>query len=158
GPDIPHEQGLTVPRRSLYFAHHGEAKMEFLALFDGANPCDCYRRSTSVVPQQALALSNSELSLRQSRLLARKLTAAGQPDAVFVAAAFEQVLCQPPSGPEQAAALAFLGTQARFFHGVDPRLLAFASSSAVAPSTEPGPRARENLVHALLNHTDFVTV
>ena len=38
--------------------------MPFLELFDAADACDAYRRTTSVVPQQALALVNSELDLR----------------------------------------------------------------------------------------------
>src|SRR5205807_6084631 len=78
GPEIPQDQGLTSRRRSLYFAHHGEARMEFLDLFDAANPCDAYRRTASVLPQQALALTNSELALRLSRVLAGKLTTAAK--------------------------------------------------------------------------------
>ena len=34
-----------------------------LTTFDEADPLDCYRRRTSVVPQQALALSNSKLAV-----------------------------------------------------------------------------------------------
>lgn len=159
GPDVPHEQGLTVPRRSLYFAHHGEAKMEFLALFDGANACDCYCRSTSVMPQQALALSNSELALRQSRLLARRLATPGLADTAFVPAAFEQVLSRPPSDREQAAALAFLSRQATLFRTTDAKELASTATAASdAPATDPALRAKENFIHALFNHTDFVTV
>ena len=52
--------------------------MEFLDLFDAANPCDAYRRTASVLPQQALALTNSELALRLSRLLAGRLSAGGR--------------------------------------------------------------------------------
>ncbi|MFO0927594.1 MAG: DUF1549 domain-containing protein [Gemmataceae bacterium] len=33
GPEIAQDLGLTVPRRSLYFAHHGETRMAFLDLF-----------------------------------------------------------------------------------------------------------------------------
>src|SRR5207248_6276607 len=73
GPELPQEQGLIVRRRSLYFAHHGETRMEFLELFDAANTCEAYRRTSSVRPQQALALSNSELALQEGRILARKL-------------------------------------------------------------------------------------
>ena len=61
GPDIDLDQGLTSRRRSLYFTHHGEARMPFLELFDAPDACDAYRRTTSVVPQQALALVNNEL-------------------------------------------------------------------------------------------------
>jgi Protein of unknown function (DUF1553)/Protein of unknown function (DUF1549)/Planctomycete cytochrome C len=139
GVEIPHEQGLTSRRRSLYFAHHGESKMEFLELFDAANPCDCYKRTASVLPQQALALSNSELAERQGRLLAGKLTAEAGSEEAFVRVAFEQVLGRGPTEPERAASVAFLGRQRRLFPGGELR-------------------ARENFVQALFNHNDFVTV
>ena len=45
--------------------------MTFLDLFDRPNVVECYRRSESVVPQQALAMANSPLSLAQARLLAK---------------------------------------------------------------------------------------
>src|SRR5207237_3617202 len=37
GPEVDHRQGLTVPRRSLYFRHAPEKQMEFLELFDAAS-------------------------------------------------------------------------------------------------------------------------
>ena len=46
--------------------------MPFLDLFDVADVCDCYQRTASVRPQQALALSNSELPLEMSRIMAGK--------------------------------------------------------------------------------------
>jgi hypothetical protein len=157
GPEIPHEQGLASHRRSLYFAHHGESKMEFLELFDEANPSECYRRTTSVLPQQALALSNSELTLRQGRVLARKLwdqvEASASAEAEFVQAAFEQVLGRPPIPAEREAASRFLSRQRALF-----RATKLEASGPEGPSTEPGRRARENLVIALFNHNDFVTV
>src|ERR1700722_5635886 len=58
GPDIDHNPGLVVARRSLYFRHAPEKQMEFLMLFDAASVNECYRRSESIVPQQALALAN----------------------------------------------------------------------------------------------------
>jgi hypothetical protein len=143
GPEIPQAEGLTSRRRSLYLAHHGETRTEFLDLFDAANPCDAYRRTTSVLPQQALALVNSELAHRLSRVVAGKLASA-ESDAEFARAAFEQVLSRPPRAAEEAASLKFLVRQ-RALHqdtqGVD----------AAA-------RGRANLILALFNHTDFVTV
>ncbi len=40
------------------------------------------------------------------------------------------------------------------------RLTAFSSGPEVAikPSADPALRARENLVHVLLNHNDFLTI
>jgi hypothetical protein len=151
GPEIAQEQGLTVPRRSLYFAHHGETRVAFLDLFDAANPGDCYRRVASIRPQQALALANSELTLRMARRLAGKL-AAGAADERFIRSAFEQILARPPTQAEQTAALGFLTRQIELF-----RTMKLAPIPD-GPSTEPVRRARENLLVALFNHTDFVTL
>ena len=73
GPDIDYSEGLTRPRRSLYFRHAAEKQMEFLKLFDVAAVTECYQRKESVLPQQALALANSELTIRNARILARRL-------------------------------------------------------------------------------------
>jgi len=143
GVEIAQDQAMASRRRSIYLAHHGETRAQFLDLFDAANPCDAYKRTTSVLPQQALAMSNSELAIRLSRALTKKLTA--NDDAGFVTAAFEQVLSRPPRPTERAASMAFLEQQRKLFEvelkGMDPAM-----------------RSRENLVQALFNHTDFVTV
>jgi hypothetical protein len=158
GPDIDHDLGQTVRRRSLYFRHAPEKEMEFLALFDAANVTECYRRSESVVPQQALALANSPLTLAMSRLLARSLThETSSPDG-FILAAFEQILSRPPTATEQEECQKFLADQASLLS--DPKKLsAFTAGppSQVPPSPDPNMRARENLIHVLMNHTDFVT-
>jgi hypothetical protein len=166
GHEIPQEQGPTSRRRSLYFAHHGEGKMEFLELFDAANACEAYRRSTSVLPQQALALSNSELELHQGRVLAAKLwrAAVAKPtqadrEAAFLRAAFEQVLGRDPSAAELSASAAFLARQTALFRQQKTEIAAASKAAGSdGPSTDPEVRARENLVHALLNHNDFITV
>jgi len=155
GPEIPHEQGLTSLRRSIYFAHHGEAKLQFLELFDAANACDAYKRTMSVLPQQALAMSNSELTLKLSRALARKLATAHKQDDDFIRAAFEQVLSRPPSKVEASATRAFLARQEKLFRDSG---LKGGSTPADMPSNDLTMRARENLVHALFNHSDFVTI
>ena len=157
GPEIPHSQGLSSRRRSLYFAHHGESRMEFLDLFDAANPCDAYRRTTSVLPQQALALSNSELSLRHGRILARKLSQEAATESEFILAAFEQVLGRAATPAEQRASVAFLGRQLSLFQG-SPSELQTGSADPDGPSTNPLLRARENLVHALFNHNEFISI
>ena len=76
GPEIDLARALTSRRRSLYFTHHGEARMPFLELFDAPDACDAYRRTTSVVPQQALALVNNDMLLDLSRELADRLWSA----------------------------------------------------------------------------------
>ena len=148
GKEIEQSEALASHRRSIYLSHHGEARMEFLDLFDVAVPSDCYQRTSSIRPQQALAMSNSELTLAQARQLAGRLWsevaegAAEQREAIFVTAAFEQILSRAPSEPEVAVSLRFLASQ---------RELAKAAA-------DPAAKSRESLVHALLNHNDFVTV
>src|SRR5207302_6305043 len=114
GQELENDTRATVNRRSLYFSIHPEqgGHLTFLELFDAPDPCDCYRRSESIVPQQALALTNSRLLLDHSRILARKLSAGLasaklDEDAAFIVAAFEQVLSRSPSGQEQAVCRAF---------------------------------------------------
>lgn len=161
GPDIDHHLGLRSRRRSLYFRHAAEKKMEFLTLFDAASVTECYRRSESIVPQQALALSNSSLALAQSRLLARTLSRqVGTDDAAaFVTAGFEQVLSRPPTEQELAACRKFLRDQAALL-AQRKKLSASlgAPASPVPPAADPLQRAREGLVHVLMNHNDFVTI
>jgi hypothetical protein len=137
--------------------------MQFLVLFDAANVNECYRRSESVIPQQALAVANSPLSLAQSRLLARELAevsrGAAPSNRVFVEAAFERILSRAPSDDERARCEQFLNDQATRL--AEPNTLtAFegATKAAVSPSSDPLLRARESLVHVLLNHNDFVTI
>jgi hypothetical protein len=165
GPELDQALGQTSRRRSLYFRLTPDNKMELLELFDLANPNECYRRQTSVVPQQALALTNSAVALSQARLLARQLSAeinATQPDSsdnAFVSAAFEQVLNRPPTAEESAASLKFLQRHAQLLSDTRP-LTAFPPGPAVAvpPSADPHLRARENLAHMLFSHNDFVTI
>jgi hypothetical protein len=161
GPDIDHHLGLTSRRRSLYFRHAAEKQMEFLTLFDAASVTECYRRSESLVPQQALALANSSLALEQSRLLARSLSRkiATSDAAAFVKAGFEQVLCRPPTAEETVACGQFLSEQTALLAG--GQKLTPSDGALVSPvpaAADPAQRARENLIHVLMNHNDFVTI
>jgi hypothetical protein len=165
GPELDQAAGLTVPRRSIYFRASKEKKMEFLSLFDSANPVECYRRSESIAPQQALAMANSTLTLAQARILAKKLTDSQGNVAVeeaprrFVEDAFVRILCRQPSDEELTTCLGFLSEQAAALADT-AALTAFSSGpeASVPPSSDPQQRARENLVHVLLNHHEFVTV
>ena len=137
--------------------------MQMLDLFDAADPCDSYRRTTSVRPQQALAMANSELSIRESRLLARLLdeetdNEASSDNMHFITAAFETVLSRKPTVAELSASKGFLEKQIALFESVESNELVSASKENVPPSTDPLIRARENLVQALFNHHDFVTI
>ncbi|HJT31404.1 MAG TPA: PSD1 and planctomycete cytochrome C domain-containing protein [Pirellulales bacterium] len=163
GQEIDAEQGLVSRRRSLYFAIHGEAKMPLLELFDAADVCDCYERVSSVRPQQALALANSDLPLLCSRTLAgalwqesSALSDAAQREAAFVRGAFEQILSRSPNEAELQASLDYLAQQKQELTSAKPAEAPIAN--VPPPSSDPAQRARETLIHALFNHNDFVTI
>jgi hypothetical protein len=157
GPEIDFPLGLTVPRRSVYFRHAAEKQMEFLQIFDGPSVTECYERKQAIVPGQALALINSEVTLKNARLLARTLPAKTEPD-VFITRAFEQVLSRPPTPEEMAECSTFLVEQTRRFQDTKIEKLAAKIHDEGSPSPDPALRARENLVHVLMNHHEFVTV
>jgi hypothetical protein len=157
GPELDHNAGMTVKRRSLYFRHAPEKQMVFLELFDAASPTECYRRSESVVPQQALALANSPLTQVQSRVLARKLAARHADETEFLKAAFETVLSRPATAAELNTCRQFLVEQA-WLYTSKGLTSAGGQGLPVPPAAEPKARARESLVHVLMNHNDFVTV
>jgi hypothetical protein len=165
GPDLDPETGLKSARRSLYFRHAKEKRVTFLRLFDSPNVLSCYRRTDSVMPQQALALANSSLCLEQARRLAGKLegelaSLSGQAhDMAFVTAAFEHVLGRLPTQDERSTCEDYLRAGAKQFANLTG-LTAFSSGpvASVPPSADPRQRAREDLVHVLFNHNDFVTV
>jgi hypothetical protein len=163
GPDIDCHAAADTPRRSIYFRHAYEKQMKFLEIFDAASTNECYRRSESIVPLQALALANSAVSIEQSRLLARQLSAQASsesaPDQAFVELAFEQILNRAPSAQELGECLAFLAAQAGLLHAPE-KLTAIVggAKTATPPSADGAQRARENLTHVLFNHNDFVTL
>ena len=159
GPDIDHQAGLTVPRRSLYFRHAAEKQMEFLQIFDGAGVTECYRRKESILPQQALALANSDLSLRAARRLARTLShECGSDSAGFVSAAFEHVLARRPSETERVECLGFLAQGATWSSPGSTQGTRAKDPECKAAANDPALRRRESLVHVLLNHHEFVTI
>jgi hypothetical protein len=113
------------------------------------------------VPQQALALANSSLALEQSRLLARSLSHKIETSdaAAFVKAGFEQVLSRPPMPEETTACVQFLHEQTALLAGGNK--LTASDGAAVSPvpaAADPVQRARENLIHVLMNHNDFITI
>jgi hypothetical protein len=158
GPDIDFAKGMSSGRRSIYFTHHGEARMPFLEVFDAADVCDAYKRTISVVPQQSLALVNNEFLLELSSRLSERLwrestsvNSSAAADPKFIAAAFETILSRPPAAAELTLSARFLAEQARIIG---------AASTIPAQGTRDScaPNARRDLVHSLFNHTDFVTI
>ena len=149
GPTIKPQTKNATLRRSLYFTRSRDDHDAFLKMFDDADILRCYRRQQSIVPQQALAMANSELSLAMARRLAPRIAAtvehaAEAGDETFVREAFHWVLCRNPSDQE-----------------LQTCQLALRQLRTAAPNGTPAERqmrAEANLVHALLNHNDFVTI
>ncbi len=138
GPSIPVNE--ETKRRSLYYVHSFNDSQKFLSMFDDALVRECYRRTESIIPQQALTLANSKLSLTQAQRIAERLKAVG--DEAFIRAAFQHVLACEPTSEETTACLEALAEWRGILKG-EKNLEA---------------RVRADLVHALINHNDFVTV
>jgi hypothetical protein len=163
GPDIAFHLASESTRRSLYFQHTHEKENRLFELFDSAGVNECYRRSESIVPQQALALVNSDVAVNHARTLAKKLVEAAGDEARsndgFVRLAFEHVFGRRPTNAESEECLSFLATQAELLK-TPSQLTATTggAKSAVPPSDDPQQRALENLVLVLFNHNDFITI
>jgi hypothetical protein len=138
GQELENTQALTTRRRSLYYSCHpeGDGRSELGKLFDAPDAGECYRRTRTIVPQQALALTNSELVHDLSAAMAKSLwddiPVKQRNVGVFIVAAYETTLSRPPSQAELAICADFL-------------------KNAEA-------RSRESFIRALLNHNDFVTI
>jgi hypothetical protein len=140
GPSIPVADEASK-RRSIYYFHSNNEEQRFLGMFDDASVRECYRRTESIVPQQALALANSKLTLTAAGHIAERL--GDRPDdADLVRAAFRLVLAGDPSDAEMAECAQAL----REWRGLAGSRLDAAR------------RVRSNLIHSLLNHNDFITI
>jgi len=104
---------------------------------------ECYRRADSIVPQQALALENSSLAGVMAEKIAGRI-GLQTPDADFIRQAFLLVLCDDPNAAEVLAATA--------------ALTRLTTAAKTAGRADAAAQARVNLIQALLNHNDFVTV
>ncbi|MCA9040519.1 MAG: DUF1553 domain-containing protein [Planctomycetaceae bacterium] len=159
GPELDADLGETTYRRSLYYRHAPEKMMTFMEVFDAANTNECYRRAMTIVPQQALALANSRLSIELARRYAREITDSSESREKFVEELFQNLLSRKPNSEERQVCLQFLETQSH-------RLQETASLSKIDGGPKPGieasqdqeMRARENLVHVLFNHNEFVFI
>jgi hypothetical protein len=107
GPELDQSaDDAPRPRRSLYFRHAPEKSMPFLTVFDGPSPTECYRRATTIVPQQAMAMVNSKLSARAAEAVAKTLPA-GDPSAI-VGAVYARLLGRPPTPVEKDLCVEYL--------------------------------------------------
>ena len=138
GQVLLNTRALSTGRRSLYYEVYPEAggNTLFSEVFDPPDPGDCFRRTATVVPQQALALSNSDLVQMATAGTARHID--GPTPEAFIRKAFVHVLSRPASDEEVAACQAFWVQQLR--------------------EVKDEGRVRESLVRVLFNHNDFVTI
>ena len=154
GPPVPISEQEASHRRSLYFQHSNNERNLFLTMFDEALVTDCYRREQSIVPQQALALSNSRLVLESAPLTAERISAvaptivtAREGDAgetVFVRAAFLWLLAREASAEEVAAC--------------ERALAGWRALPEAAQEGDVVRFARTRLTEVLLNHHDLIMI
>ena len=141
GPPVLRDDQESSTRRSLYFFHSASDRNRFLASFDEASVKECYRREQSVLPQQALALTNSRLVLESAPRIARRLNAGkdATTDREYVRRAFLSLL-------------GIRASDAEITSSVDALVRWIASSDGDVTA------ARARFIWVLLNHNDFVTL
>ena len=146
GPTIDPDKNKDSRRRSLYFTYSRDSQDKFIGMFDAADIFACYRRNESVVPQQALTLANSKVSLQMARKIVEKIRVqqSALSDQEFIRLAYERILCAEPTPRE--------------FEICSQALSEMQTTLTAAKHQNPIWRSRENLVHALLNHNDFITI
>ena len=146
GGPILNPKDKNVRRRSLYFTQSRDARNPFVAMFDDADIQRCYRRTESIVPQQALAMANSRLTLEMSRKIAERMTTdeASEPagNVNFIRETFQLILARNPTSAETAECQTTLSELEEVLAGKADRKL----------------RSQSALIHALINHNDFVTI
>lgn len=149
GPPVYPDAQADSKRRSLYFFHSNNDRNLFLTTFDEAAVNECYRRDQSIIPQQALALSNSGLVQDAAQQIAQRLAPTSTSespqidDEQFVKRAYYALLCIRANAEEVRACTKMLDAWRKL---------------PDVQGEESADRARQYMVWALLNHNDFVTV
>ena len=135
---LDNNEALTTRKRSLYYESFPEdgGSNALGKLFDSPSPTECYRRTTTIVPQQALVLSNSDFIHEAVSQLYQRIeqNPKADNDDKYIEAAFVFVLGRYPNEREIALAAEFLS----------------AEGDRVA--------LRQALIRVLFNHNDFVTI
>jgi hypothetical protein len=142
-PVMPNEQEASK-RRSLYFFHSNNERNMFLQTFDEAMVKECYRREQNIIPQQALALSNSQLVLDAAPVISARLMNVAKDEEGFILLAFEQLLGVRATPSE----ISVCKKAMEQWRQLPDEGLGAGS----------GQRDRVMLVWTLINHNDFVTV
>jgi hypothetical protein len=153
GADLPVAAAEAGNRRTLYYRFASGDTIPLLAMFDAPSVEECYRRHETIVPQQALALTNSAMVLNRSTEIATRLSqdignvADSASRSAFMLSAYEHILGRPPTDAERAECEAGIARLAEVYVSEGPK-----------PGPSPESRARSALVHVLLNHNDFITI
>ena len=103
---------------------------------------------------------NSGLAQDQARAIAERLHKINDnpvSDGAFANAAFETVLARRPTKSERNRCQRFLAEHQEILAISSQRFTAGGSTKR-APASDTLMRARENLIHVLLLHNDFVTI
>ena len=137
GPSLDPDN--AVRRRSIYFKHSRDQQNKFLKTFNDADHLQCYRRSESIVPQQALALSNGKVPIEMAEKIAGLVN-----NEDFVGMVFELLIGRRPDAAERREC--------------ETTLAELETAATEAKKPNPNQRARRGLVHALINHNDFVSI
>jgi hypothetical protein len=147
GPSL--DVGNGSSRRSLYYKHSRDSQDKFLSMFDDADLLQCYRRSESIVPQQALALANSDVSMQSAATIATRISNSldSSDQRLFVRIAIETMLGRVPLDHEEECCLEFCEA-----------LTVLLQSDKSIAEADLAARVRTRLVHSLLNHNDFISI
>jgi hypothetical protein len=150
GPDLPVASAEAGSRRTIYYRYASGESIPLLSAFDAANVSECYRRHETIVPQQALALTNSRMVLtgagKIAAIIDHEVGAGPLARGAFVESAFARILGRVPTGAERTECVTGLA-----------RLAGALAREANGPAPSEA-RARAALVHVLLNHNDFVSI
>jgi hypothetical protein len=111
-------------------------------MFDNADILQCYRRSASIVPQQALALYNSRLAIEMSGKIARQINEQTKQDSRngFIQSTFFLILGRHPSPSEATECERYFDEMTKLTEVSDEQQI------------------RDRFVQAMLNHNDFITI
>ena len=150
GPEEPVASAEAGTRRTIYYRYASGDNISLLSMFDAANVTECYRRHETIVPQQALALSNSGMVLTRAgdiaSVIGDEIGTSPAARSAFVDSAFERILGRTATEAERTECVGGLARLAQAF--------AAEGTNAIPPEA----RARSALVHVLLNHNDFVSI
>ncbi|MEC9093547.1 MAG: PSD1 and planctomycete cytochrome C domain-containing protein [Planctomycetota bacterium] len=141
-PIDPKAQAMSF-RRSLYFRQSRDHQHKFVGMFDDVDILRCYRRQESIIPQQALTLANSKLAFIAASKINEKLSQDKTiKDPGFIDRSFRLILGRPPTVKELGVCLDSLDSLKNLSAGRNDSLQ----------------RSRTNLILALINSNDFVTI